>query len=226
MFASVAGTYDRANQILSFGLHHSWRAAAVKRSGARIGDRILDTATGTGDLAMAFSRAVGSEGEVVATDFCEEMLVLAREKARRAGRAIRFEPADVLALPYANAAFDVASIAFGIRNVEDPERGLKELARVVRPGGRVVVLEFGQPGGALFGPLYRFYSHRVLPKVGGWVSGKREAYEYLDRTSSRFSAGEAFVALMKRTGAFRRIDARALTGGVAYVYAGEVGSGA
>ncbi|MGH7681209.1 MAG: bifunctional demethylmenaquinone methyltransferase/2-methoxy-6-polyprenyl-1,4-benzoquinol methylase UbiE [Candidatus Eiseniibacteriota bacterium] len=226
MFASVAGSYDRANQILSFGLHHSWRAAAVKRSGAREGDRVLDAATGTGDLAMAFSRLVGARGEVVATDFCEEMLVLARDKARRAGLPIRFEPADVLALPYANAAFDVASIAFGIRNVEDPERGITEMARVVRPGGHVVVLEFGQPGGALFGPLYRFYSHRVLPKVGGWVSGKREAYDYLDRTSSRFLAGEAFVALMRRSGAFSRIDAHPLTGGVAYVYTGEVGGGA
>ena len=222
MFASVAGSYDRANQILSFGLHHLWRAAAVRHSGALEGNRVLDCATGTGDLALAFARKVGSVGEVVATDFCDEMLVLAREKAARTGRPIRFEQADVLALPYSSASFDVASIAFGIRNVEDPARGLKELARVVRPGGRVVVLEFGQPGGAVFGPVYRFYSHRILPAVGGWLSGRREAYEYLDRTSSRFPGGDRFVALMEGTGAFRRIEAHALTGGVAYVYTGEV----
>lgn len=223
MFASIARTYDRANQILSFGLHHRWRASAVARSGAKTGDRVLDCATGTGDLALAFRRAVGAGGEVVGTDFCEEMLALASRKAARSELAVRFERADVLALPYPNDAFDVASIAFGIRNVEDSARGLTEMARVVRTGGRVVVLEFGQPAGAVFGPLYRLYSHRLLPTIGGWVSGERGAYEYLDRTSSRFPAGERFVTLMRATGAFRDVAAHPLTGGVAYVYIGEVG---
>ena len=223
MFASIARSYDRANQILSFGLHHRWRAAAVRESGARAGDRVLDCATGTGDLAIAFRRAVSESGEVVGTDFCEEMLVLAARKAERAGARIRFEPADVLKLPYATASFDIASIAFGIRNVEDPTRGLREMARVLRPGGRVVVLEFGQPGGSLFSPLYRFYSHRVLPRGGGWVSGERSAYEYLDRTSSRFPAGERFASLMRESGAFANVRTRALTGGVVHVYVGTTG---
>lgn len=223
MFASVAGTYDRANQILSFGLHHRWRTAAVRQSGAREGDRVLDCATGTGDLAIEFRRAVGASGAVVATDFCEEMLVLASEKAARSGQSIRFEPADVLALPYESGSFDIASIAFGIRNVEDPERGIREMARTVRPGGRLMVLEFGQPGGALFAPVYKLYSHHLLPRIGGWVSGDRAAYEYLDRTSSRFPAAERFVSLMRGTGAFREVTARPLTGGVVYVYVGEVG---
>jgi len=223
MFASIAGSYDRANQILSLGMHHGWRTAAVRWSGARPGDRVLDCATGTGDLALAFRRAVGAEGEVVGTDFCDEMIALASEKAGRAGLSIRYETADVLSLPYDDRSFDIASIAFGIRNVEDPAHGLAEMARVVRPGGRVVVLEFGQPGSALFAPLYRFYSRRILPAIGGWVSGERSAYEYLDRTSSRFPAGERFVALMRATGAFRGVESHPLTGGVAYVYAGEVG---
>jgi len=226
MFASIARSYDRANQVLSFGLHHHWRGAAVALSGARPSDRVLDCATGTGDLAIAFRKAVGAAGDVVGTDFCEEMLALAPAKAARAGVAVRFETADVLALPYPDGSFDVASIAFGIRNVEDPPRGLAEMARVVRPRGRVVVLEFGQPGGALFAPLYRFYSRRVLPRIGGWVSGDRSAYEYLDRTSSGFPAGERFAALMRETGAFREVRMRPLTGGVAYVYVGEVGEGA
>jgi demethylmenaquinone methyltransferase/2-methoxy-6-polyprenyl-1,4-benzoquinol methylase len=223
MFGRIAGTYDRANQILSLGLHHRWRSAAVRQSGATRGDRVLDCATGTGDLAIAFHRAVGPDGEVVGTDFCAEMLERAPEKAARAGAAIRFETADVLALPYPDDRFDIASIAFGIRNVEDPDRALREMARVVRSGGRVVVLEFGQPGGALFGPLYRFYSRKVLPALGGLVSGDRSAYEYLDRTSSSFPSGPAFTERMSATGAFRSIRFDALTGGVAYVYVGEVG---
>ena len=227
MFASIAGSYDRANQILSLGLHHRWRLQAVRRSGAKPGGRVrrvLDCATGTGDLALAFRRAVGPSGDVVGTDFCAEMLALAPDKAARAGLPVRFEIADVLALPYPDGAFDVASIAFGIRNVEDPARGLAEMARVTREGGKVVVLEFGQPGGALFGSLYRFYSRRVLPTIGGWVSGQRSAYEYLDRTSSRFPAGERFAAMMRATGRFKDVRAHALTGGIAYVYVGEVGT--
>lgn len=222
MFASVARSYDRANQVLSLGMHHRWRRAAVRASGARVGDRVLDAATGTGDLAIEFRRAVGSRGEVIGSDFCAEMLAFAPEKAARAGTPVRFEVADLLALPYPDASFDVASIAFGIRNVEDPVRGIREMARVTRPGGRVVVLEFGQPGGPLFGPLFRWYRHAVLPRVGGWISGKRSAYEYLDRTSAAFPAGDAFTALMRGTGCFRDVQARPLTGGVAYVYVGEV----
>lgn len=222
MFASISRRYDRANQVLSFGLHHRWRRVAVARSGAREGDRILDCATGTGDLALEFRRAVGGRGEVVGTDFCEEMLAYGPEKAERAGLPVRFEVADVLALPYADGSFDVASIAFGIRNVDSPERGIRELARVVRPGGRVVVLEFGQPGGALFGPLYRLYSRQILPRLGGLLTGDRAAYEYLDRTSSRFPAGEAFAALMRATSLFAEVRVHALTGGVAFVYVGEV----
>jgi demethylmenaquinone methyltransferase / 2-methoxy-6-polyprenyl-1,4-benzoquinol methylase len=226
MFASIAGSYDRANQILSLGLHHRWRLRTVSLSGARPGERVLDCATGTGDLALAFRRAVGPEGDVVGTDFCAEMLAFAPGKAARAGLPVRFEIADVLELPYPDRSFDVASIAFGIRNVEDPARGLAEMARVTREGGRVVVLEFGQPGGAWFAPLYRFYSHTILPRVGGWLSGQRSAYEYLDRTSSRFPAGERFLGMMRDTGAFRDVRAHALTGGVAYVYVGDVGAAA
>jgi demethylmenaquinone methyltransferase/2-methoxy-6-polyprenyl-1,4-benzoquinol methylase len=222
MFASIARSYDRANQVLSLGLHHRWRAAAVRLSGAGPGDRILDCATGTGDLAIAFRGAVGAGGEVVGVDFCAEILALAPGKAARRRASVRFEVADVLALPFRDASFDVASIAFGIRNVDDPARGLAEMARVVRPGGRVVVLEFGQPGGALFGPVFRWYSRHVIPRVGGLLSGDRAAYEYLDRTASRFPAGDDFAALLRATGTVRSVAARRLSGGVAFVYVAEV----
>jgi len=221
MFASVARSYDRVNQILSFGMHHGWRRSAVRMSGAKPGERVLDCATGTGDLALEFKRAVGPEGDVTGTDFCAEMLALAPAKAKQAGLAVRFEVADVLSLPYPGDSFDVASIAFGIRNVENPTRGLRELARVVKPGGRVVVLEFGQPGGSIFGPAFRFYSHTLLPRIGGWVSGQRSAYEYLDRTASEFPSGERFAALMRGTGAFRDVRVHPLAGGAVYVYVGE-----
>jgi demethylmenaquinone methyltransferase/2-methoxy-6-polyprenyl-1,4-benzoquinol methylase len=194
----------------------------VRRSRAVAGDRVLDCATGTGDLAIAFRRAVGAEGEVVGVDFCDEILALAPAKAERRRAPVRFQVADVMALPFPSGSFDVASIAFGIRNVDDPRRGLSEMARVVRPGGRVVVLEFGQPGGALFGPLFRWYSRHVIPRVGGILSGDRSAYEYLDRTAARFPAGDSFAALLGATGAFRRVEAHPLTGGVAFIYVGEV----
>jgi demethylmenaquinone methyltransferase/2-methoxy-6-polyprenyl-1,4-benzoquinol methylase len=223
MFASIASRYDKGNQVLSLGLHHGWRRATVKASGAMPGDKVLDCATGTGDLAVAFQRAVGRQGRVLGIDFCAEMLEIARAKAEREGLPIQFEEADTLRLPYADAAFDVASIAFGIRNVDDPALGLSEMARVVRPGGSVAVLEFGQPGGALFGPVYRFYSARVIPRIGGWLSGKRYAYEYFHRTSSAFPAGPAFVALMERTRRFSSVRAQSLTGGIVHVYIGTVG---
>ena len=196
MFAQIAPRYDLANEVLSFGVHRLWRRAAVRLSGAKAGDSVLDCATGTGDLALAFKRKVGPKGEVIGTDFCREMLAPAPEKARRAGLDVRFEVADALALPYPDQAFEVASIAFGIRNVDDPLRCLGEMSRVVRTGGRVVVLEFGQPAG-LFGRLFRFYSRHVLPAMGALLTGQRAAYEYLPRTASAFPSGDRFLALMR-----------------------------
>lgn len=223
MFASIASRYDHGNQVLSLGLHHRWRRATVKASGARPGDKVLDCATGTGDLAFEFQRAVGRQGRVLGIDFCAEMLDVARAKAEREGLPAQFEEADALELPHASGSFDIASVAFGIRNVDDPGLGISEMARVVRPGGNVVVLEFGQPGGALFGPIYRFYSAHVIPRIGGWLTGKRHAYEYFHRTSSEFPCGAAFVALMENTGRFSSVRLKRLTGGIAYVYIGTVG---
>jgi demethylmenaquinone methyltransferase/2-methoxy-6-polyprenyl-1,4-benzoquinol methylase len=221
MFASIAPGYDRTNQVLSLGVHRLWRRAAVKFGAVGAGQKALDCATGTGDLALALKRAVGPSGEVIGTDFCAEMLIPAPAKAERAGLPVHFQVADALALPFEKARFDLATIAFGIRNVDDPVQCLREMARVVRPGGRVVVLEFGQPQG-IFGALFRFYSRFVMPMIGGWITGNRAAYEYLPRTSAAFPAGERFVSLMEQAGVFARREAHPLTFGTAYVYVGEV----
>jgi demethylmenaquinone methyltransferase/2-methoxy-6-polyprenyl-1,4-benzoquinol methylase len=218
MFASIAPRYDAANQVLSLGIHKGWRRKAVQLAGAMPGQRVLDCATGTGDLALEFKRAVG-DGCVLGTDFCAEMLRAAPGKARRAKLDVQFAVADAQALPYPDGMFDIASMAFGIRNVDDPVRCLREMARVVKPGGCVVVLEFGQPRGA-FGALFRAYSRGVMPLVGGLLTGNRAAYEYLPRTAARFPAGEKFVELMHEAGSFTSCEAHPLTFGTAFVYLG------
>ena len=219
MFASIARRYDTANEILSLGIHKGWRRAAVGISGAGRGQRVLDCATGTGDLALEFKRVVGGDGEVIGTDFCAEMLESAPAKAARLGLEVKFAVADALALPYPDASFDVASIAFGIRNVDDPLRCLREMARVVKRGGSVIVLEFGQPRGP-FGALFRAYSRGVMPVVGGLLTGNRAAYQYLPRTAAAFPAGERFLELMRESSAFAHVEAQPLTFGTAYVYRG------
>ena len=220
MFGSIARGYDRANNVLSGGVHHVWRRKLVRWSGAAPGDRVLDCATGTGDLAIAFARVVGDSGAVTGTDFSPEMLEPAPAKAERAGVKVEFRPADVTALPFADATFDVASISFGIRNVVDRVRGLREMARVVRPGGRVMVLEFGQPDSAVFGPLFNFYSRKVLPRLGGLLTGNYEAYSYLDRSAGAFPCRDEFLALMEQTGLLTQLEWRSYTGGIAYAYRG------
>ena len=218
MFASIAPRYDAANEVLSLGVHKGWRRKAVQLSRAAPGQSVLDCATGTGDLALEFKRTVG-EGDVIGTDFCAEMLESAPAKAARAGLRVEFAVADALALPYVDDRFDVASIAFGIRNVDDPVKCLREMARVVKRGGRVVVLEFGQPRGA-FGALFRAYSRGVMPVVGGLLTGNRAAYQYLPRTAAQFPAGEKFVEMMRAARCFTAVEAHPLTFGTAWVYVG------
>ena len=221
MFADIADDYDRINSILSFGVHHLWRAKAVRMSGAGTGDNVLDCATGTGDLAIEFKKKVGESGTVVGTDFCREMIEHAPAKAQSHQLEVDFEVADAMNLPYEDGRFDISSIAFGIRNVDEPVTALREMARVVRPGGRVVVLEFGQPKGVLKYP-YELYSQYIMPAVGGWLSGNREAYTYLPKTSARFPAGDQFLELMDRAGSFSDRKSKRLTGGIAYIYVGTV----
>lgn len=222
MFGEIAESYDLANTVLSGGIHHLWRRSVVKFSEARSGHRVLDCATGTGDLAIEFKRAVGPLGTVFGTDFCAEMLNFAPQKAQGAGLEITFSQADVTQLPFDDDTFNISSISFGIRNVADPVKGLSELGRVVRKGGVVMVLEFGQPSWPLVREAYEAYSRHIIPKIGGWITGKKNAYEYLQNSSSKFPCGERFVEMMMSTGRFARCEARPLTFGVAYMYKGIV----
>lgn len=221
MFSDIASRYDRANSVLSFGIHHLWRRATVAASGVRAGSSVLDCATGTGDLALAFKRAVGPSGRVVGTDFNADMLSYAPAKAQQRGLDVAFEVADAMHLPYADATFDAASISFGIRNVDDPRVALADMARVVKPGGKVVVLEFGQPRG-IMGMVYGMYSRYVIPFIGGLITGNRKAYEYLPTTAAAFPCREAFTDLMTSTGRLTNCTYRELTGGIAFLYVGTV----
>lgn len=221
MFSDIAPRYDLTNSVLSLGIHHLWRKRTVKVSGAKPGSSVLDCATGTGDLALEFKRTVGATGKVLGTDFNADMLSHAPAKATSKGLAVDFEVADAMHLPYADATFDVASISFGIRNVDDPKTALSEMARVVKPGGRIVVLEFGQPRG-IMGLTYRFYSKNIIPLIGGLLTGNRKAYEYLPTTAAAFPCREQFTALMQSTGRLTDCTYEELTGGIAFLYSGVV----
>ena len=220
MFSSIAPRYDLLNRLLSFGRDRKWRRQAVSGTGPARGGRHLDVATGTADVSLEILRQKGAESFVVGSDISLEMMRIGREKAARAGWAARiaFVRAPGEALPFRDGTFDSASIAFGIRNVGDRSRGLSEMCRVVRPGGRVVVLEFSRPEGAIFGALYRFYFTQVLPWIGGLVS-KRGAYAYLPESVQAFPSPPAFAEMMRAAGC-ATVDYRPLTFGIVTLYVG------
>jgi demethylmenaquinone methyltransferase/2-methoxy-6-polyprenyl-1,4-benzoquinol methylase len=218
MFGTISKKYDLANTILSAGTHHQWKKRLIRESQVTQGAHVLDCATGTGDLAFLFEKIVGSTGQVVGSDFCQPMLDVAQTKALQSRSRCQFEWGDVTKLKYADQSFDCASISFGIRNVSDVVKGLSELGRVIRPGGRVMVLEFGQPRSRVLGALYHFYSDRILPRMGGWISGKPSAYRYLQSSSAAFPCGEKFLELARKTGKFGKMSSTPLFGGIAYLY--------
>lgn len=219
MFGEIAPRYDLLNRLLSGGVDQRWRRLAVRLATEKAPRRILDVATGTGDVALRLKR-VRPAARVVGADFTPQMLELARAKAERTGLDVRFVEADALALPFADASFDAVTVAFGFRNFVDYERGLAEFYRVLAPGGRAVILEFPPPPEGLLGRAYRLYFGGVLPWIGGVVSGRPEAYRYLPDSVERFPRPERLAAMLRAAG-FAGVRWRLLTGGIAAVHVGD-----
>ena len=216
MFDRVAGFYDLMNSVMTVGLHHRWRARAADLAELQPGNRALDVATGTGDLAIELARRVAPGGEVVGCDFSEQML----ERARAKAPTLIFEPADALALPYADDCFDAATVGFGARNFDDLDRGLRELARVVRPGGRVVVLELTTPTRPPLSTFYGVWFDRVVPALGR-LAGDSDAYSYLPNSVRRFPGPAELAATMHRAG-LRQVHYLVTAGGIVAIHTGVV----
>jgi demethylmenaquinone methyltransferase/2-methoxy-6-polyprenyl-1,4-benzoquinol methylase len=211
MFARIAPRYDFLNHLLSFSLDHVWRQSTARRFRHILrqpGARVLDVCCGTGDLTLALDRARASllgnsnalRSPIFGSDFVEPMLDRAREKAHQGGRLAMFAAADTLNLPFGDASFDLVTTAFGFRNLANYESGLREFARVLKPGGGVGILEFTEPQDGPMAGIFRFYFRHVLPWIGGAISGNSEAYQYLPGSVARFPSPESLAALMNKTG--------------------------
>lgn len=221
MFDNIAPRYDLLNHTLSLSIDRIWRRRVVRIVRRCHPRRILDVATGTGDLALDMARRIKGV-QVLGVDISEGMLDVARRKVTSCGldQRVVLEVGDAEHLEVGDAAVDVATVAFGVRNFGDLERGLRELFRTIKPGGKVVILEFSRPRNPLFRSLYEFYTYRILPRIGGVVSRDRRAYEYLPASVGEFPAPELFMGLMSRVG-FTNCRARSQSFGVAQIYIGE-----
>jgi demethylmenaquinone methyltransferase/2-methoxy-6-polyprenyl-1,4-benzoquinol methylase len=222
MFASIARRYDFLNHLLSLNIDRSWRKFTTRVAPPQPGAIILDCCTGTADLALAYDRAAGGASPIVATDFCREMLVIGRDKVKKANASQRITliESDAQRLPLPNDTFAVVSVAFGLRNVRDTVRGIDEFIRVARPGGKVAILEFSQPRGAVLGRLYLAFFRHVLPRIGQAIApNDDDAYNYLPRSVLAFPDGQAMLDLLSERG-LTDLKQYPLTLGIATLYVG------
>ena len=218
VFDSVAGKYDLMNDLMSGGLHRAWKAYTVMVANLREGQRALDIAGGTGDLALAFSKKVGTTGQVVHTDINEAMLRTGRDRLLDAGVILPTVVCDAEKLPFPDGHFDVVSVAFGLRNMTHKDAALREMARVLKPGGKLLVLEFSQVAAPLR-KAYDLYSFKVLPRLGSLVAGDAESYRYLAESIRMHPNQQELKALMKSNG-FGHVDFHNMTAGVVALHVG------
>jgi demethylmenaquinone methyltransferase / 2-methoxy-6-polyprenyl-1,4-benzoquinol methylase len=221
VFDSVADRYDLMNDLMSFGIHRLWKRFAIELAGVRAGQRVLDLASGTGDLAARFAGLVGPGGRVVMSDINNAMLNNGRDRMLNQGLSgnIQYVQLNAEAIPFADNRFDCVSIAFGLRNVTHKEAALREMHRVLRPGGRVLVLEFSHPTDRTFGKVYDLYSFKVLPLIGGLVTQDRDSYRYLAESIRMHPGQEQLKAMMEGAG-FERCDFHNMTGGIVAAHRG------
>lgn len=221
MFAAVAPRYDFLNHFLSLGRDIAWRRAtarSLKDVLARPGSRVADVCCGTGDLSFCLSRQ--SQGVVMGADFCHPMLVRARAKGDAQGRRVQFLEADTMRLPFGDASLDAVTSAFGFRNLANYRRGIEEMRRVLKSGGRLAILEFSRVRWPIFGPFFRFYFRYVLPRIGAWISGVEGPYSYLPDSVAKFPDQDALAEMLREAG-FHKVSFKNFTGGVATLHLGE-----
>lgn len=221
VFHSVAAKYDVMNDLMSFGIHRLWKRFTIDCSGVRRGQKVLDLAGGTGDLTAKFSQLVGSEGQVILADINDSMLKVGREKLRDKGVVgnVEYVQANAEELPFPDNTFDIITIAFGLRNVTDKDQALRSMLRVLKPGGRLLVLEFSKPQHDLLNKAYDFYSFNVLPKIGGVVANDSESYQYLSESIRMHPDQETLKGMMNEAG-FEQVEYFNLTGGIVALHRG------
>ncbi len=217
MFSDISESYDLGNDVMTFGMHRGWKRKLVRLLDPQPGTHLLDLATGTGDIAFKLAARAGTTSTVVGMDFSAAMVTRAR--LRNTSPRITFEVGDAMKLRFEDDTFDCVTISYGIRNVDDPLVALEEMARVLRVGGRIGVLETGRASGS-WGKMTELYSDRMVPFLGGLLSGNPDAYHYLNKSASEFPYGDNFVQIMLEAG-FSNVRAIPLVGGISYIYLGE-----